>query len=85
MKKNSQSIYVQKPMAGAIRVTFYVTSTTHTLSGSHAYQHSFQVLLSYKLPTCSNIPGFTQTSQQAPLFVAQHLWVIVWLWVHQSF
>lgn len=42
-----------------------VISTTDTLSGFHAYQHSFQHLFSYKLPTCSNIPGFTQTSQKA--------------------
>jgi len=42
-----------------------VISTTDMLSGSHAYQHSFQLLFSYKLPTFSNIPDFTQTSQQA--------------------
>lgn len=39
-------------------------STTDTLSGSHAYQQSFQLLFSYKLPTCSNILVFTQTSQK---------------------
>ena len=35
-----------------------VISTRDTLSGSHAYQHSFQHLLSYKLPTCSKHSWF---------------------------